>query len=235
MAPEAGAGEGYNIALTGSVNEGGAESRSHWDINNDNNQSLAFTWDASEGDMKSFVWRGSAFVDFTGDKKYSPTTVIPNADNKKQAQLQITTGLSQPYAENDIIWAVSPLEDSNISTDNKVTFILPDGFTQTALNDTEHLKDYVLMSGTGTVGIDNSASISFNVLPAIYRFKVINNENEELTVNEVSVSGPFCNKAELSMDNVTVTPTYSVDGTTYAIKVATSDGGLTVAANTTDY
>ena len=221
--------------MTGSVNEGGAESRSHWDINNDNNQSLAFTWDASEGDMKSFVWRGSAFVDFTGDKKYSPTTVIPNADNKKQAQLQITTGLSQPYAENDIIWAVSPLEDSNISTDNKVTFILPDGFTQTALNDTEHLKDYVLMSGTGTVGIDNSASISFNVLPAIYRFKVINNENEELTVNEVSVSGPFCNKAELSMDNVTVTPTYSVDGTTYAIKVATSDGGLTVAANTTAY
>ena len=228
-------GEGYYISLMGDVNEGGVESRAYWDINNnDDTQSLAFTWESTDK-MQSFVWRGGAFVDFTGDKKYSATTVTPNTDNKKQAQLQITTGLSQAYAENDVIWAVSPLEDTNIDN-NKVTFTLPtEGFTQTALNSTEHLKDYVLMSGTGTVGRNNSANISFNVLPAIYRFKVINNENEELTVNEVSVSGPFCNKAELSMDNVTVTPTYSVDGTTYAIKVATSDGGLTVAANTTAY
>lgn len=235
MAPEAGAGEGYNIALTGSVNEGGAESRAYWDINNDGRKSPAFTWKSTDK-MKSFVWRGSAFVDFTGDKKYSPTTVIPNADNKKQAQLQITTGLSQPYAENDIIWAVSPLEDSNISADNKVTFILPDGFTQTALNDTEHLKDYVLMSGTGTVDGNNSASISFKVLPAIYRFKITNTESEELTVNEVSISGPFCDKVELSMGNDgTVTPTYSVSNDTYAIKVATPAEGLKVAANTTAY
>lgn len=235
MAPEAGAGEGYYISLTGDVNEGGVESRAYWDINNnDDTQSLAFTWESTDK-MQSFVWRGGAFVVFTGDKKYSATTVTPDAENKKQAQLQITTGLSQQYAQDDVIWAVSPLEDTNIDN-NKVTFTLPtEGFTQTALNSTEHLKDYVLMSGTGIVGSDNSASISFKVLPAIYRFKVTNNENEELTVNEVSISGPFCNKAELSMDNGTVTPTYSVDGTTYAIKVATSDGGLTVAANTTAY
>lgn len=224
-------GEGYYISLTGNINECGVESRAHWDINS-NDQSLAFTWDASDNEMKSFVWSNSAFVNFTDEKKYSATTVTPNAENKKQAQLQITTGLSQEYAEGDFIWAVSPLEDSNISADNKVTFTLPDQFVQTTLNSTEHLKDYVLMSGTGTVGSDNSASISFKVLPAIYRFKVINNENEELTVNEVSISGPFCNKAVLEYGKE---PVYSIDGTTYTIKVTTPDGGLTVAANTTAY
>ena len=229
-------GEGYYISLTGDINEGGVESRAHWDINNDENQSLAFAWDKSTDEMKSFVWSNGAFVDFVGGHKYSATTVTPNADNKKQAQLQIVTGLSQDYAQGDAIWAVSPLADTNIGTDNKVTFTLPDGFTQTALNSTEHLKDYVLMSGTGTVDGNNSASISFKVLPAIYRFKITNTESEELTVNEVSISGPFCNKAELSMGNDgTVTPTYSVSNGTYAIKVTASGEGLTVAANTTAY
>ena len=221
--------------MTGDVNEGGVESRAHWDINDDERKSPAFAWDESTDEMKSFVWSNSAFVNFTDEKKYSATTVTPKAEDKKQAQLKITTGLSQAYVQNDVIWAVSPLEDSNIGADNKVTFTLPDGFTQTALNSTEHLKDYVLMSGTGTVGSDNSASISFKVLPAIYRFKIINTESEELTVNEVSISGPFCDKAELSMDNGTVTPTYSVSNGTYAIKVTTPEGGLKVNAGETAY
>ena len=231
-------GEGYYISLTGDVNKGGVESRAHWDIKDDDKQSLAFTWDQSTDEMKSFVWRSNAFVDFEGGQKYSPTTVTPT-DTKNQAQLQITTSLSQAYAQNDVIWAVSPLDESesNISADNKVTFTLPDQFVQTELNSTEHLKQYILMSGTGAVGSDNTASISFDVLPAIYRFKVTNNdESETLTVNEVSLTGPFCNKAELSMgSNGEVTPTYSVSNGTYAIKVTTPDGGLTVAANTTAY
>ena len=224
-------GEGYYISLTGDINEGGVESRAHWDINS-NDQSLAFTWDASDNEMKSFVWSNNAFIDFDGSKKYSATTVTPNTDDKKQAQLQITTGLSQAYAQGDVIWAVSPLENSNIDADNKVTFTLPDGFTQTALNSTEHLKDYVLMSGTGTVSAANTASICFNVLPAIYRFKITNTESEDLTVNEVSISGPFCDKAELEYGKE---PAYSIDGTTYTIKVTTPEGGLAVAANTTAY
>ena len=226
-------GEGYYISLTGDINEGGVESRAHWDINDDERKSPAFTWDESTDEMKSFVWSNSAFVNFTDEKKYSATTVTPNADDKKQAQLQITTGLSQEYAQGDVIWAVSPLAESNISSDNKVTFTLPtEGFTQAELNSTEHLKDYVLMSGTGAVGSDNSASISFNVLPAIYRFKVINNESEELTVNEVSITGPFCDKAELEYGKE---PAYSVSNGTYAIKVATPEGGLKIAANETAY
>ena len=224
-------GEGYYISLTGDINEGGVESRAHWDINS-NDQSLAFTWDASDNEMKSFVWSGSDFVDFEGEKQYSATTVN-TTDTKNQAQLQIVTSLSQAYAKGDVIWAVSPLEDSNISADNKVTFTLPtDGFTQTALNSTEHLKKYVLMSGTGAVDGNNSASISFDVLPAIYRFKITNNESEDLTVNEVSISGPFCDKAVLEYGKE---PAYSVSNGTYAIKVTTPDGGLTVAANTTAY
>ena len=222
-------GEGYYISLTGDVN---TESRAHWDINNDDTQSLAFTWDSTDK-MQSFVWNGSSFVDFKGGQKYSATTVTPNADNKKRAQLQITTGLSQNYAKDDVIWAVSLLENSNIDADNKVTFTLPDQFVQTDLNSTEHLKQYVLMSGTGIVGSENTASISFKVLPAIYRFKVTNNENEVLTVNEVSISGPFCNKAVLEYGKA---PVYSVSNNgTYTIKVTTPAGGLEVAAGATAY
>ena len=227
-------GEGYYISLTGDVNEGGVESRAHWDINGDERKSPAFTWESTDK-MQSFVWSNNAFIDFDGSKKYSATTVTPNADTKNQAQLQITTGLSREYAQGDVIWAVSPLAESNISSDNKVTFTLPDQFVQTELNSTEHLKEHILMSGTGTVGSNNSANISFNVLPAIYRFKITNTESGDLTVNEVSISGPFCDKAELSMDNGTVTPTYSVSNGTYAIKVTTPDEGLTVAANETAY
>ena len=196
-------GEGYYISLTGDVNEGGVESRAYWDINDDERKSPAFTWESTDK-MQSFVWSNSAFVDFVDAQKYSATTVNPDANDKKQAQLQITTGLSREYAQGDIIWA---------------------------------LKDYVLMSGTGTVDGNNSASISFKVLPAIYRFKVTNNENEELTVNEVSISGPFCDKAELSMGNDgIVTPTYSVSNNgTYAIKVTTPEGGLKVNAGETAY
>ena len=208
-----------DISLTGEVNKGGAESRAHWDINNDGNQTLAFAWDQSQDEMKSFVRRGDAFVGFIGGQNYSATTVTPNEGDNNQAQLQITTGLSQAYAQNDVIWAVSPLAESNISADNKVTFTLPDQFVQTALNSTEHLKDYVLMSGTGKVGDNNTASISFNVLPAIYRFKVTNKESEPLTVNEVSISGPFCNQAVLEYGKA---PVYSVSNNgTYTIKVAT--------------
>lgn len=231
LTPVAG-GEGYYISLTGDINKDGIDTRAHWDINTED-QSLAFAWDNSSNEMKSFVWRSNVFVDFKEDKKYSATTVTPT-DNG--AELNITDGLSQEYAQGDIIWAVSPLSDTNIGTDNKVTFTLPDGFTQTKLNSTEHLKPYILMSGTGTVDENITANIRFDVLPAIYRFKVENGENEDLTVNEVSISGPFCNKAEISMGSGTVTPTYSVpEGGTYTIKIATPSEGLKVAANTTAY
>ena len=113
-------GEGYYISLTGDVNEGGVESRAHWDINDDERKSPAFTWESTDK-MQSFVWSNNAFIDFDGSKKYSATTVTPDADDKKQAQLQITTGLSRKYAEGDRIWAVSPLAESNIGTDNKET------------------------------------------------------------------------------------------------------------------
>ena len=60
----------------------------------------------------------------------------------------------------------------------------------------------------------------------------LNKESEVLTVNEVSISGPFCNQAELEYGE---TPVYSVADGSYTIKVATPAGGLKVAANETAY
>lgn len=227
-------GEGYYISLSGSVNENGTETRAHWDIQND--QSLDFAWDASEDEMKSFVLRNGDFLSFSDGKTYSNTKITPSEIDDNTAELEITTGLSEEYVDGDVVWSVSPLNDANIS-DNKVTFTLPDEFVQSELNNIDHLKKYILMSGTGTVKDGIAAKIDFDVLPAIYRFKVMNNTSEELTVKDVSITGPFCNEAELSFSEGKVITDYKISDAsgTSTIKVSTSEAGLTVADGQTAY
>lgn len=221
--------EGYYISLTAELG-GNKSSRTHWDIDKDNN--LTFAWDASTDEMKSFVKRGDNILSFIGGI-YSPTTVSPDADNKNRALLEITYGLSEEYQDGDVIWAVSPLSDTNISTEDTPTveYTLPDGYVQTDIAVTTHLKPYVFMTGMGTVS-NNSASLSFSPLTAIYRFKITNNDTSTLNVAEVGITGPFCNKVVLG---VAGTPDYSVSTGSYTIKVTTGDEGVNIEAGTTSY
>lgn len=222
--------KGYFISLTAEVNE--SKSRTHWGINEDN--SLNFVWDASENEMKSFVKRESDILDFI-DGIYSPTIVSPYENVGSKAMLEFTKGLSVEYQDGDVIWAVSPVSDAAINTEGapSVEFTLPNGYVQTDITTTEHLKPYVFMTGTGTVS-NNSASLSFSPLTAIYRFKIINNDTETLSVTEVGITGPFRNKVVVG---VYEDPVFSVssESNIYTIKVTTGDNGIDIAKGETAY
>lgn len=214
--------EGYYISISAEMEEN--KSRAHWDIADDELNTLTYTWDASTDEMKSFVKRGDGLVSFTDGKLYSSTKVTPHETEKRKTSLEITTGLSDKYQNDDIIWAVSPVSDNNINTttgSESVEFTLPDGYVQTAISTTEHLKPYVFMTGSGTVS-NNTANLKFAVLPAVYRFKITNNDTEAFTLSEVGITGPFCNKVVVGVDG---TPEYSVspENQNYTIKVTAKD------------
>lgn len=230
--------EGYYISLSAEMEE--SKSRAHWNI--DDSNKLTYTWDASTDEMKSFVKRGDKLVSFTDNKLYSPTKVTPNETEKRKTSLEITTSLSNEYQNSDIIWAVSPVSEANIKTaesSESVEFTLPDGYVQTALSTTEHLKPYVFMTGSGEVK-DNTASLSFKVLPAVYRFKITNNDTEAFKLSEVGITGPFCNKVVVGVDG---TPKYSVspENQNYTIKVTAKDeseattNGINIESGKTAY
>lgn len=224
--------EGYYISLVAELSEN--KSRAHWDIADDENNTLTYAWDATEDEMKSFVARGGELMDFIDGKKHSSTAVMPDSDINTKASLEIIEGLSEPYRNDDVIWAASPITEENIkTTENAVSveFVLPDEYIQNSIATTEHLKPYVFMTGTGTVA-NNSASLNFKALTAIYRFKITNNDAEALTVEEVGITGPFCNKVVVG---VTEEPQYSVLSGAYTIKVSAGDSGINIENGKTAY
>lgn len=225
--------KGYFISLNG---EYGAEAtvgtRAHWE--EDGQYSPLFYWDYSDDEMKAFVFRNTAAVNYVTDNTYANVKVTPKKDRRK-CSLQIADGLSEKYQDGDVIWAVSPIRDSQNIDGSTVTFALPTQYEYTDGQDspTTHLKDYVLMSGSGTVQ-NGSASINFRIHPTVFRFKITNSDTENLIVNSVSFSGPFNNKATLSYNgSESESFSNSIDGQ-YSIKVNIS-GGLTISPAESKY
>ena len=179
--------------------------------------------------MKAFVFRNTAAVNYVTDNAYANVKVTPKEDRLK-CSLQIADGLSEEYQDGDVIWAVSPISDSKNIEGSNVTFALPAQYEYTDRQDspTAHLKDYVLMSGTGKVQ-NGSASINFQIHPTIFRFKITNSDTDNLIVNSISFSGPFNNQAVLSYggsESVTFSRSTG-DSQPYSIKVNIS-GGLAI-------
>ena len=225
--------KGYFISLNG---EYGAEAtvgtRAHW--KEDGQKAPLFYWDSSDGEMKAFVFRNTAAVNYVTDNAYANVKVTPKEDRLK-CSLQIADGLSEEYQDGDVIWAVSPISDSKNIGGSTVTFALPAQYEYTDEQDspTAHLKNYVLMSGTGTVQ-NGSASINFQIHPTIFRFKITNSDTDNLIVNSISFSGPFNNQAVLSCNGgESVAFSKSTDGQ-YSIKVNIS-GGLTISPAESKY
>lgn len=226
--------KGYFISLKG---EYGAETmvgtRAHWE--EDGQNAPLFYWDFSDDEMKAFVFRNTAAVNYVTDNTYANVRVTPKEDRRK-CSLQIADGLSEKYQDGDVIWAVSPIRDSPNIEGSTVTFALPAQYEYTDGKDspTTHLKDYVLI-GTGTVQ-NGSASINFQIHPTVFRFKITNSDTDNLTLNSISFSGPFNNQAVLSYGgSESVTFSKSTDDSQpYSIKVNIS-GGLTISPAESKY
>lgn len=222
--------KGYFIFLNGEYGaEMAVETRAHWEENEQNIP--RFYWDSSDDEMKAFVFRNTAAVDvdYVTGNTYANVKVTPKEDRLK-CSLQTADGLSEEYKDGDVIWAVSPISDSQNIEGSTVTFALPAQYEYTGGQDspTAHLKDYVLMSGTGTVQ-DGSASINFQIHPTVFRFKITNSDTDNLIVNSISFSGPFNNQAVLSYggsESVTFSRSTG-DSQPYSIKVNIS-GGLAI-------
>ena len=224
--------KGYFISLNG---EYGAEAtvgtRAHW--KEDGQKAPLFYWDSSDDEMKAFVFRNTAAVNYVTDNAYANVKVTPKEDRLK-CSLQIADGLSEEYQDGDVIWAVSPISDSKNIEGSNVTFALPAQYEYTDRQDspTAHLKDYVLMSGTGKVQ-NGSASINFQIHPTIFRFKITNSDTDNLIVNSISFSGPFNNQAILAYDKGE-SVTFSETSEQYSIKVNISEG-LTILPDESKY
>lgn len=225
--------KGCFISLNG---EYGAEAtvgtRAHW--KEDGQNIPLFYWDSSDDEMKAFVFRETVTKNYVTGNAYANVKVTPKEDRLK-CSLQIADGLSEAYQDGDVIWAVSPISDSQNIGGSTVTFALPAQYEYTYGQDspTTHLKNYVLMSGTGTVQ-SGSASINFQIHPTVFRFKITNSDTEDLTVNSISFSGPFNNQAVLSCNGgESVVFSKSTDEQ-YSIKVNISKG-LTISPAESKY
>ena len=227
--------KGYFISLDG---ECGTEitdlSRAHWD--EDEQNVPHFYWDSSYDEMKAFVFRNTAVLNYVTDNTYANVKITPKEDRLK-CSMQIADGLSEKYQDGDVIWAVSPIRDSQNIEGSTVTFALPAQYEYTDGQDspTTHLKDYVLMSGVGTVQ-NGSASINFKIHPTIFRFKITNSDTDNLTLNSISFSGPFNNQAVLSYggSESVIFSKSADDSQPYSIKVNIS-GGLTISPAESKY
>ena len=224
--------KGYFISLNG---EYGAEAtvgtRAHW--KEDGQNIPRFYWDSSADEMKAFVFRDTAPVEFVEGNTCSSVTVTPKQDRLK-CSLQIADGLSEKYQDGDVIWAVSPIRYSQNIVGSTVTFALPAQYEYRDGQDspTAHLKNYVLMSGVGTVQ-NGSASINFKIHPTIFRFKITNSDKDNLIVNSITFSGPFNNQAVLAYDEGE-SVTFSKTSEQYSIKVNISKG-LTILPTESKY
>lgn len=225
--------KGYFISLNGEYGtEATVGTRAHWE---EDGQSVPlFYWDSSDDEMKAFVFRNTATVNYVTDNTYANVKVTPKEDRLK-CSLQIADGLSEEYQDGDVIWAVSPIRDSQNIEGSTVTFALPAQYEYTDGQDTPttHLKDYVLMSGTGTVQ-NGSASINFQIHPTVFRFKITNSDTEDLTVNSISFSGPFNNQAVLSCNGGESVASSKSTDEQYSIKVNISKG-LTISPAESKY
>ena len=215
--------KGYFISLDGEFGtETTAGTRAHWE--EDEQNVPLFYWDSSYDEMKAFVFRNTTAVNYVTDNAYANVKVTPKEERLK-CSLQIADGLSEEYQDGDVIWAVSPISDSKNIGGSTATFALPAQYEYTDGQDspTAHLKNYILMSGVGTVQ-NESASIKFQIHPTIFRFKITNSDTENLIVNSVSFSGPFNNQAVLSYNEGEIVAFSKSTDEQYSIKVNIGEG-----------
>ena len=225
--------KGCFISLNGEYGaEATAGTRAHWE--EDGQNVPLFYWDSSDDEMKAFVFRETATINYVTGNAYANVKITPKEDRLK-CSLQISDGLSEEYQDGDVIWAVSPIRYSQNIEGSAVTFALPAQYEYTYGQDspTAHLKDYILMSGTGTVQSE-SASINFQIHPTVFRFKITNSDTEDLTVNSISFSGPFNNQAVLSCNGGESVAFSKSTDEQYSIKVNISKG-LTISPAESKY
>lgn len=199
----------------------GVSSRAYWE--EQTNGSLWFHWQESSEEMKFLVYDTSkdAFKTFNSSTSvYSKMKVIPT-EQRNKATLHSLSTIDGEYADNDKIFAYSPVDKISYDSEKvraSIDMDLPLEFAQTEENSTKHISPYLFMSGLGVVS-SKEARLSFNILPVIIRLKVSNKTSSEINVSSVAIEGKFCTQAKIVLDSGYENIVYTVPDTNNKITV----------------
>ena len=191
------------IQLEAYLSEKG-RSRAYWDENTAGNYatSLAFHWEAdASGNMKTILKGKDKVKPFANG--FCANTFIEKTENRLCAHLSVDPLSTNRYEDGDSLFAYYPLSlPQAVVVHNAegmhIDYTLPQVITDASLNSTAHLEPYILMRGTGEVK-QGKAQLQFKVLPAILRFHVINSDEQNFTLKNVSLAGRLSTMAQVNI------------------------------------
>lgn len=191
---------GYFITMEGVGYKHDKFSRNYWE--EAENESLNFFWEDSEEEMVTLVFDDNFPLEFVDGNKYSYVNVSRNNENRNICRMELRTGLKTKFTDGNVVWGVCPVNSQNIFETGEIVFSMPEYFEYFPNQEvpTEHLSDFLFMSGTGIVE-NNKVQVGFNILPAIFRFRITNSDTKIMELHNISLTGPFNDVATLKYDN----------------------------------
>ena len=180
------------------------ETKAHFE---DIDGSASFVWDVGSS-MIAVVGTGSAPVMWNGGDYYSPmhiSLIDPINPNKALRACSEHSLGSSAAASNDPLFFLSPVNGSALcsilaaSDGVSVEFSMPSVFNQSTSGALEEFEPYCYIKGESTIKSTPSASdknfvassTTFRAIPAIFRFNVSNNTDNDIVLESVKIT---CNR-----------------------------------------
>lgn len=216
----------------------------------DNDGTATFVWDV-DGSMIAVLSKYDAdsqnrtIAQWDGGSKYSPMNIthLDPSDSHKALRAASKFTLAKEAANvEDLLFCLSPVNGSALckvveSAENvEVTFSMPSQFEQSGSGRLEEFRDYTFIKGESTILSTPTASIknfaanstTFRAIPAIFRFKITNNMQSDVTMESVKIScsNSFPDKLCWRTDGSTVTISEPEDKSGYfkIIRTLINDG-----------
>lgn len=207
-----------------------------------NNEAGVFTIQANIGDTqntratvkpedgKGFAWQkgdGFALYQSSDWTKANAFTIVDNtiSEGGKSASFtcdDFTAAADQSY------YAFYPQGFTKTADTPAFTYTIPDAaYTQSANNDTEHLKDAMIMVATGN-SADVQSGINFTHKTALFRFGIGNATSETVTVKSVKLSSTST-ECFAKTYSYTVGGQEAIDGKSKELNLNFGNGGIQVS------
>lgn len=231
---------GRHIRLSGSTGNDNAATRASWTDNNDGK--LTFAWDYSASDATSselkfaFEIKSGSWLESDQGKKVVDAKILQHSDTEKAENRHWAEFETiDTYTDNDYdgctVYAFTPVNGINGSKvevnsdgDLDVDLKMPTTFTQSDVNNLEHLSDYMYMSASSVLA-NGTASLTFSHLAAYVRFKISNDRGAATMLYGV--------KMELVDANGKAAPTSGSSASRFSYTAAADDAGVQVKAGET--
>lgn len=210
------------------------------DIIENNNEAGVFTIQGNIGDTqntratvkpedgKGFTWQASDRFDLyqSPDWNVNTFTIVDGSISSEGKSASFTcndfTAADQSY------YAFYPQGFTKVSDTSKFTYTIPEtAYTQSADNDTKHLKDAMIMVANGE-SADVQSGINFTHKTALFRFGIGNATDAAVTVKSVKLSSTST-ACFAKTYSYTVGGQEAIDGKSKELNLNFGDGGIQVS------